>query len=88
MYGCCEKFEVLVREPVNLTRLMVIDTLTDRLTSVRNRYVEQFGGVYVLSLCFLLFRLCRGFSNSTGATENTLALLIPNHFVLDDCPRE
>ena len=43
-------------EPVNHTSLVAIVTSTDRPKSVRNRCViEGFGGVFVLSRCFLDF---------------------------------
>ena len=50
----------------NHTSLVGIVTPTDRPQSVRNRCViEVFGGVFVLSRCFLDFCGCRGFCHRT-----------------------
>ena len=63
LHNCCGKWEGW--DPVNLfnyTSRMAIVTQTDRPNSVRNRCViEVFGGVFVLSCCFL------GFSVGVGA---------------------
>ena len=64
LHDCCGYCEVL--DPVNRfnhTSWVAFVTPTDRSKSVRNRCViEVFGGVFVLSRCFLdFFCGCRGF---------------------------
>ena len=52
----------------NHTSWMTVVTPTDRSKSVRNRYViEAFGGVFVLSIGFRIFRWCKGFCHKTEA---------------------
>ena len=62
--------------PVNLfnnTSCMVVDYPTARPKSFRNQCViEGFGGVSVLSIVFLLFSWCKGFSYRT---ESDLSLI-------------
>ena len=61
---CVLKITRLLRSVGNRfthTSWVAIVTLTDRPKSVRNRCViEVFGGVFVLSRCFLDFSVCVG----------------------------
>ena len=68
LHNCCGEWEDW--DPVNWfnhTSWVAIVTPTDRPKSVRNRCViEVFGGVCVLSRCFLGFCGCRGLCHRTA----------------------
>ena len=60
---------------------MVIITPNDRPKSVRNRCViEVFGGVFVLSHCFLDFCGCRGFCHRTESDLLLFLLIFEENF--------
>ena len=51
LHGCCEKWEVWARKPVNHTSLVAVVTPTDHPKLVRNRWViDLFVALLVLSL--------------------------------------
>ena len=49
---------------------------TDRHRSVRNRYIESFGGVFVLSLCVLGFSVGVRAFVIPGRAESDLFLIL------------